>query len=141
VSPEKKASAPGSLPGPTNLLKLLQDMAAQAASSARMFADELGRASERAPEPLQRIGAQITQLSTMWVAPLQEMLKQQREFLELMASWAANQRDFADRMAKMAEDNRKMTEQLTALLAPLLEPAATARKRATRVTSATKKSG
>lgn len=123
---------PASDRSPTSeVLRVLRGLAEQATSSAQLFAEEMAKATERAPEPLVRLGAQIAQLSTMWVAPVQATLKQQREFLELMASWAASQRDFAERMAKMAEDNLRVSEQLTGLLAPLLEQVEEVRDRAT----------
>ena len=114
-------------------VKQLQDLGTQIATTTRKLADDLAKAAgSRTPEPMVRIGEQITHLSTLWVGPVQTMLTSQREFFELMLSWADQQREFADRMTKLAERNQQVTEKLASLLAPVLEQAETARKKAPR---------
>ena len=110
-------------------MKRLQNLGSQAAASARSLTEEFARtASTRTPDPMMRVGAQIWQLSTMWVAPIQAILKEQRDFYDVMAQWAKQQRTFADQMEKMVENNQRITEQLTDLLAPFIEQAEAARK-------------
>ena len=116
-------------PRPADALKRLQNLGAQAAASARSLTEEFARtASTRTPDPMMRMGAQLWQLSTMWVTPIQAILKEQREFYDVMSEWAKQQKTFADRMQKLVDSNQRITDQLTELLGPFIEQAEAARE-------------
>lgn len=105
-------------------LRMIQDVGAQLASAAQSMADDFARSpAERFAEPIARLGAQMAELSTLWVTPVRSMLQEQQELIDVLAAWSVQQRELADRFATLAERHRVLSSQIMSLLEPILDQA------------------
>jgi hypothetical protein len=101
---------------------MIQEVGAQLASAAQSMADDFARSpGERFAEPIARLGAQMAELSTLWVTPVRSMLQEQQELIDALAAWSVQQRELADRFATLAERHRALSSQVMSLLEPILE--------------------
>jgi hypothetical protein len=126
----------GRLPPFGEALRMIQDIGAQLAGAAQAMADDFARSpGERFAAPIARLGAQITELSTLWVAPVRSMLQEQQDLIDALAAWSAQQRELADRFATLAERHRALNAQVMALLEPMFDQAERLRSAATEVRS------
>jgi hypothetical protein len=107
-------------------MRKLQDVGSQLTNVVRSMVTEMAN-NPAAPltEPFSRFSSQIADLSTMWVNPLQALLKQQQEFFEVMAQWGVQQRALADRLEELAAANQRLTDQLSSKLQPFVEQSET----------------
>jgi hypothetical protein len=103
-------------------LRLLQDVSGKLTDAARSLADQ-AIDSPAAPlvEPMARMGAQMAELSTAWVAPVKAVLDEQQELVDALAAWSEQQRVLAERFAALAERHRALTSQTMSVLGPLLD--------------------
>jgi hypothetical protein len=105
-------------------LRLIQEVGSQLASAAQSMADDFARSpGERFAEPIARLGAQMAELSTLWVTPVRSMLQEQQELIDALAAWSVQQRELADRFATLAERHRALNSQVMSLLEPMLDQA------------------
>ena len=105
---------------PTDVLRRVQELGAQLATSARA----MGEASTEAqPQvlPMAQWGERAVELSTLWVAPMRAVLQEQQDLIEAISSWAEQQRKLADRFSELAQRHRETTEQVLAVMNPTLD--------------------
>jgi hypothetical protein len=111
-------------PGIGDVLRTVQELGGQLSEAARSMADDFGRSpASKFVEPMARLGAQMAELSTMWVSPMRSILEEQQELIDAVAAWAEQQKVLAERFAAIAERHRKLSEQTQALMEPLLQQA------------------
>jgi hypothetical protein len=105
-------------------LRMIQEVGSQIASAAQSLADDFARSpGERFAEPIARLGAQMAELSTLWVTPVRSLLNEQQDLIDALALWSAQQRELADRFATIAERHRALNNQVMSLLEPVLDRA------------------
>jgi hypothetical protein len=102
--------------------RLLQDVSGKLTDAARSLADEVIESPAGSFfEPMARMGAQVAELSTAWVAPVKAILDEQQELVDALAAWSEQQRILAERFSALAERHRALTAQTMSVLGPLLE--------------------
>ena len=117
------AKAQDTPPSPLgDALRLLQDVSGRLTDAARSLADQaIDSPAGPLVEPMARMGAQVAELSTAWVAPVKAVLDEQQELIDTLAAWSEQQRALAERFAALAERHRALTAQTMSVLGPLLE--------------------
>lgn len=108
----------GGLPGLGDAFKLLTDVGAKLADSARSMADDLAQSPAA---PLARLSQQLVELSLAWVGPVRSILEEQQELVDAVATWAETQQALAERFADLAERHRALTEQTMSVIQPVLD--------------------
>ena len=113
------------MPAPwSEALRRLRELGEQVAAAGRAAAAAGAKATPPAlARPLAGYTEQLLKVTAAITDPLQELLDEQQQLVELMAEWAEQHRLMSEQVARWAEEQRELSEHIAALAGPFLDQA------------------